>query len=354
MDIADQGEELSEQFVQHLRKDVMQVRVHENFEPPHFLQIFKGRLIVFKGKSVDFDPKGSGCIYPNTYLLKVIGNATHNSKAIQISSKISEFTSNDCFIIRTADGNNWIWCGPSSTGDNREVAKSIGALIGEYSLVIGGNESTEFWQYIPQTLQAKLKNANANRNNILLESDVVNTIEENFFIDRSKVELFVCSIDANGVVTNKQVIGYTQNDLSPEDIYLLDARLFIYIWIGSLWYANSNSTKNCESVSTKYLLTIYSNFSLRNEKSNCWRIIGEYLKHYPTAREPLTPQAVVYQGLEPSTFTGFFDDHWNPILWEVSYRWRIRIKSLDLDHSQNTFCIMFLGAHHIRYGTFEH
>lgn len=240
LDIADQGEELAEQFAQHLRKDVMQVRVHESFEPPHFLQIYKGRLIVFKGKSVDFDPKGSGCIYPNTYLLKVIGNATHNSKAIQISSKISEFSSNDCFIVRTADGNNWIWCGTASTGDNREVAKSIGALIGEYNLVIGGNESSEFWQYIPQSLQAKLKNANANRSNILLESDVVNAIEKNFFIDRSKVELFVCSIDANGVVANKQVIGFTQNDLSPEDIYLLDARLFIYIWIGSLWYVKTS------------------------------------------------------------------------------------------------------------------
>lgn len=235
LDIADQGEELAEQFAQHLRKDVVHVHVHESFEPPHFLQIFKGRLIVFKGKSIDFDAKGSGCIYPNTYLLRVIGNATHNSKAIQISSKVTEFTAHDCFIIRTADGNNWIWCGPASTGDNREVAKSIGTLIGEYNLVIGNKESNDFWQYIPQSLQAKLKSANTNRNSLVLDSDAVNAIEKNFFIDRDRVELFVCSIDANGIVSTKQVIGYTQNDLSPEDIFLLDARLFIYVWVGSLW-----------------------------------------------------------------------------------------------------------------------
>lgn len=233
IEVASQGEELAEEFAIHLRKNVMQVRVHENMEPPHFLQIFKGRLLVFKGKCIDFDPKGSCCVYPNTYLLKIIGNATHNSKAIQISSKTIEFTSNDCFIIRTADGSNWIWCGQGSTGDNREVAKNIGSLIGEYSLVIGGNESTEFWQYIPDSVKTKLKNANAIRN-VLHECDVVNAIEKNFFIDRSKVELYVCSIEANGQITNKQIVSFTQNDLSPEDVYLLDARLFVYVWIGSL------------------------------------------------------------------------------------------------------------------------
>lgn len=233
VEVAEQGEDLAEEFALHLRKSVMQVRVYENLEPPHFLQIFRGHLIVFKGKCVDFDPKGSCCVYPNTYLLRVLGNATHNSKAIQISSKISEFTSNDCFIIRTADGNNWIWCGPGSTGDNREVAKSIGSLIGEYNLVIGGNESADFWQYIPDSVRAKLKNANSARNKEL-RYDVVTAIEKNFFIDRSKAELYVCNIDSNGVISTRQVVAFTQLDLSPEDIFLLDARLFVYVWIGSL------------------------------------------------------------------------------------------------------------------------
>lgn len=68
-------------------------------------------------------------------------------------------------------------------------------------------------------------------------------------------------------------------------------------------------------------------YSMRNEKSNCWRIIDEYLKKYPTVREPLTPQAVVYQGLEPSTFFGFFPDQWNPNLWDVSCPQRIYVNN---------------------------
>lgn len=234
-EIASQGEELAEEFAVHLRKNVMQVRVYENMEPPHFLQIFKGHLIVFKGKCTDFDEHGSCCVYPNTYLLKIIGNATHNSKAVQVSSKIVDFTANDCFIIRTADGANWIWCGPSSTGDNREVAKNIGSLIGEYSLVIGGNESNDFWKYIPDSVRAKLKSANNNKH-IRHDQDMIHAIEKNFFIDRAKSELYVCAIDSNGMITTKQIVAYTQQDLSSEDIYLLDARLFVYVWVGSLRY----------------------------------------------------------------------------------------------------------------------
>lgn len=230
---ANHGEDLCEKYSNHLRKNVMQVRVYENMEPPHLLQIFLGKLIVFKGKCTDFDINGSCCVYPNTYLIKIIGNATHNSKAIQVSSKIVDFTAFDCFIIRTADGSNWVWCGPSSTGDNREVAKSIGALIGEYTLVIGGNESMDFWKYIPDSVKVKLKNANNNKH-IRHDHDLTHAIEKNFHIDRAKAELYVCSIEANGIITKKQIISYTQNDLTSEDIFLLDARLFIYVWIGSL------------------------------------------------------------------------------------------------------------------------
>lgn len=231
-EVVKQGEELADEFALHLRRNVMQVRVAENYEPPHFLQVFKGHLIVFKGQCTDFDPNGSCCVYPNTYLLKVLGNATYNSKAIQISSKNTDFTSKDCFILRTADGNIWIWCGQGSTGDNREMAKLIGSLIGEYNLVIGSNEPMEFWHFIPDSVKVKLKNANATRNSFIKPE--LNLIESNFFIDRPRAELYVCSIEANGQINAKQLVGFTQEDLSPEDIYILDARLFVYLWIGTL------------------------------------------------------------------------------------------------------------------------
>lgn len=112
------------------------------------------------------------------------------------------------------------------------MAKSIGHLIGEYCLVIGGNESGDFWKYIPDSVRAKLRNANNNKH-LRYDNDYSHVIEKNFYIDRSKAELYVCSIEANGAIMAKQIVSFTQHDLTSENIYLLDARLFVYVWIGS-------------------------------------------------------------------------------------------------------------------------
>lgn len=40
------------------------------------------------------------------------------------------------------------------------------------------------------------------------------------------------------------------------------------------------------------------------------------MAHYPVPRDISTPQAVIYQGLEPSTFIGYFD-HWDKKFWDV-------------------------------------
>lgn len=222
-----QGEDLAHEFSIHLRKSVVEVRVTENKEPPHFLQMFRGHLIIFKGKCIDYDPTGSCCVYPNTYMLKVFGNATYNSKAIQISTKSTEFTSRDCFIIKSGDGNVWIWCGQGSTGDNREVAKTIGSMFGEYNLAIESHEPNELWDYVPDIIKNKLKNAGFARNG------VEKLVEKTVFVPRSKIELYVCSIDATEQVITKQIIAFGQEDIRPEDIYLLDGRNFIYLWIGT-------------------------------------------------------------------------------------------------------------------------
>lgn len=230
-EVRKQGESLAHEFSIHLRKSAVEVRVTENKESPHFLQLFKGHLVIFKGKCNDYDPSGSCCIYPNTYMLKVFGNASYNSKAIQISSKSSEFTSKDCFIIKAGDGSVWIWCGQCSTGDNREVAKSIGSLLGEYNLVIEANEPNELWQYIPEVVKKKLQSATVARNE---HHDYGATIERNVFVPKSNVELYVCSIDTNEQISTRQLLASTQDDIVPEDVYLLDAKNFVYLWIGSL------------------------------------------------------------------------------------------------------------------------
>jgi len=104
MEIRKHGEELAHEFSIHLRKTAVELRISEDHEPPHFLQMFRGRLIIFKGSCTDYDSSGSAIIYPNTYILKVFGNANYNAKAIQISTKSNEFRSKDCYIIKAGDG----------------------------------------------------------------------------------------------------------------------------------------------------------------------------------------------------------------------------------------------------------
>jgi len=163
------------------------------------------------------------------------------------------------------------------------VAKSIGSLLGEYNLAVGGNEPNQLWQYIPEGIKKKLQNVAK----VDAGLDAV-AAERTLVVPKSKVELHVCSIE-NDAYLAKQIYAFNQEDLAPEDIYILDGQSFIYLWIGSL--------------------------SSKHEKSRCWYIIKQYLKSYPVPRHMDIPKCIVFGGLEPVTFTGYFDQ-WNPKLWD--------------------------------------
>ncbi|KAH8414784.1 hypothetical protein KR215_003987 [Drosophila sulfurigaster] len=122
--------------------EAMFVQLYEFDETPHFLQLFEGKLIIMRDQ-----------YYAGELLLKIYGDASYNSKAVE-EHPLSAISSKDCYVIKT--NHVWVWCGQSSTGDAREMAKSVGALLGESSLMLEGKESKEFWQsvsmYFNQTL----------------------------------------------------------------------------------------------------------------------------------------------------------------------------------------------------------
>lgn len=219
------GEKLSTEMFERLRREgVMQVRVHEGWEPPHLLQIFKGKLIVFNGKSDDYDVTGGCNVYPVTFLLKVSGDVPFNSKAVQVTGKSAQFSSKDCLVMNNENEEVWVWCGQSSTGDKREIAKTIGTLVGEYSLALESSEPDAFWRCLPETIESKLRMAHTEPNGVapLQAIDAV-------------VELFVmCSMDSLGV-TFQQINAFEQSDLTPNDVFLLDTGNCVFLWIGKQW-----------------------------------------------------------------------------------------------------------------------
>ncbi|XP_076316612.1 villin-1-like [Tachypleus tridentatus] len=250
----------------------VQVRVVQGKEPPHFMAIFGGKMIILEGgyasgfRNVE---NNNSCYSETSRLLHVRGTSDYNTKAIQVEKRAASLNSNDVFVLLTTQF-AYVWAGKGSTGDEREMAKKIVSQSGrEIVLVSEGQEKQEFWN----ALGGKEHYAN---NQQLQMTD-----------DNHQPRLFQCS-NASGRFVVEEIIGFIQSDLVEDDIMLLDAWNTIFIWIGN--------RANAE------------------EKRRAMSVAEEYLQTDPSGRESSTPIVKVKQGLEPPNFTGFFGV-WDRSLW---------------------------------------
>jgi hypothetical protein len=271
------GEIFLSEMCDHLKNGVVELRVNEGLEPPHFLQLFKGKLIVFNGKSSGVDPIKKS---PSHFMLKVVGNSTYSSKAIQVSSK-TVYTPEDCYILKADEDDIWIWCGQSSTGDTREMAKSIAFTLGESKLVMEANEPDEFFTSVGEKFLKQLKRSQTNLS--------VQQISTRTW-DKARVGFYICIMEQNHMRFN-QILAFEQKDLLLEHMYLLDVGNVIYVWLGD--------------------------YCMMEERRLCWQMAKDYLNLSPVERDLRIPIAVVMRGDEPITFTGFFEN-WDVKYWDVS------------------------------------
>ncbi|KAG7164926.1 Villin-1-like 2, partial [Homarus americanus] len=130
-----------------LQGRAVQVRVVQGKEPPHFMAIFGGKMVVFEGgyaSSFDgADARDEG--HKSSYMLQVRGTTSHNTKAVEVDKRAGCLNSNDCFIIGTHQM-TYVWCGKGSTGDEREMAKSFATGRGESVIVSEAEEVINFSQ----------------------------------------------------------------------------------------------------------------------------------------------------------------------------------------------------------------
>lgn len=267
------GELFLTEMFDHFNTNVAQIRVYEGMEPPHFLQLFKGKMIVLNGP----DLSGTNRKFPATFMLKVVGNSSYTAKAIQVTSNTS-YSPTDCFIIKVTIGIVWVWCGHSSTGDTREMAKGIASIIGEPNVVMEGAECDEFHESAGENTISQMKSMKH-----LTEHSLCCTW------DRSRVNLYLASL-VQGQIQLDQIFAFNQMDLTPENIYLLDAGSIIYIWLGTMVDSE--------------------------QKQAAWALALHLLSIHPIPRNISVPAAVIKQNYEPITFSGFFSK-WDPKLFEV-------------------------------------
>uniref|UniRef100_A0A3B4BKU9 HP domain-containing protein n=1 Tax=Pygocentrus nattereri TaxID=42514 RepID=A0A3B4BKU9_PYGNA len=247
----------------------VQVRVTMGKEPRHFMAMFKGRLVVFEGGT---SRKGGSDPEPPVRLFQVSGSDSSNTKAIEVPALAASLNSNDVFLLKS-QGAIYLWYGKGSSGDERAMAKEVSAVLGKDSfsaeIMAEGQEPMEFWSLLggkaPYANDKKLQQV---------------TLDY-------QPRLFECS-NKTGRFIVTEVTQFNQDDLSEDDVMLLDTWDQIFLWIGN----QANEVERQESVVT----------------------CQEYLRTHPGARDCDTPILLVKQGFEPPTFTGWFTA-WDPTKW---------------------------------------
>ncbi|KAG8521547.1 Villin-like protein, partial [Galemys pyrenaicus] len=240
------------------------VHVCMGSEPPHFLTLFKGQLVVFQDIAGHY---GAAPSESATRLFHVQGTDSYNSKTVEVPARATALHSSDIFLLVTS-GICYLWFGKGCSGDQREMARAVVAAISgkNKEMVLEGQEPAHFWEALGGWAPYPGKRP---------------PDEASSFQPR----LFECSSKA-GCLVLTEVVFFSQEDLDKYDIMLLDTWQEIFLWLGdaaSEW-----------------------------KEAVAWG--QEYLKTHPAGRSLATPIVLVKQGHEPPTFTGWFLT-WNPYRW---------------------------------------
>ncbi|XP_047202715.1 advillin [Girardinichthys multiradiatus] len=274
---------------QKYNDEPVQVRVTMGKEPRHFMAIFKGKIVIFEGGT-----SRSGCSDPEppVRLFQVRGSDQSNTKTIEVPALACSLNSNDVFLLKSQTG-IYLWCGKGSSGDERAMAKEVSSVIGLgpergfEEIVAEGQEPVEFWEL----LGGKTPYANDKR----LQQVVLD----------QEPRLFECS-NKTGRFIVSEVAQFTQDDLSEDDVMLLDTWDQLFLWIGK----EANEVERKEAVVTSQ----------------------DYLRTHPGERDPDTPIILIKQGFEPPTFTGWFAA-WDPSKWSGGKSYEELKKELGEDET---------------------
>ncbi|XP_043719356.1 villin-4 isoform X2 [Telopea speciosissima] len=261
---------LASKMIESLKSQGTRARIFEGNETIQFFSIFQS-FIVFKGgvssgyKNYIMEKE----IPDDTYaedgiaLFRVQGSGPDNMQAIQVESVASSLNSAYCYIL-VSDPTVFTWSGSLSTPEDQELVERQLDLIKpnvQSKPQKEGSESEQFWSLLGGKSEYP-------SHKIARDAE-------------SDPHLFSCTF-SKGDLKVAEIFNFSQDDLMTEDIFILDCRSDIFVWVG----------QQVDSTNRSQALTI-----------------GEKFLEHDFLLEKLSLEAPIYivmEGSEPPFFTRFF------------------------------------------------
>ncbi|XP_019364042.1 PREDICTED: adseverin [Gavialis gangeticus] len=248
----------------------VQIRVTQGKEPAHLLSLFKNKpLIVYKDGT---SKKGGQKPASPTRLFQIRKNLASTTRIIEVDVDATSLNSNDVFVLKLPTNSGYTWVGKGASKEEEKGAQYVASVLKcQMARIDEGKEPAEFWKALGGKKQYQTSTQ------LLTESE------------DHPPRLYGCSNKTGRFIIEEVPGEFTQDDLAEDDVMLLDVWDQVFIWIGK----DANETERNES--------------LKSAK--------RYIETDPSGRDKGTPIITVKQGLEPSTFTGWF------LAWD-SNKWK--------------------------------
>ncbi|KAL5580762.1 hypothetical protein UlMin_013204 [Ulmus minor] len=258
-------------IVESTKGEPVLAQVVQDKEPDQFFFIFQ-TLIIFKGgKSARYKEfiaeKG---ITDETYdkrktaLFRIRGTSPNNMQAIQVNQVSSSLNSSYCYILQF-EASIFTWIGSLSSSRDHDLLDRMLELINPTWQPISvreGNEPEIFWT----ALGGKVEYPKG--------KEIKGHIED--------PHLFLLNISEDDFKV-KEIYNFSQDDLTTEDVLVLDCHIELYVWIGG--HSSVKSKQQALTFGLKFLEI---------------DVLAEGLSLE-------TPVYVVTEGHEPTYFTRFFE-----------------------------------------------
>ncbi|KAL2993142.1 hypothetical protein AAZX31_10G092500 [Glycine max] len=268
----------------------VQGRIFEGKEPPQFVAIFQPMVVLKGGFSSGYKKliadKG---VSDETYtaesiaLIRISGTSIYNNKSVQVDAVPSSLNSTECFVLQSGS-TIFTWHGNQCSFEQQQLAAKVADFLRPGATLKHAKEGTEssaFWSALggKQSYTSK---------------KVVNEVVRD-------PHLFTLSFN-KGKFNVEEVYNFSQDDLLPEDILILDTHAEVFIWIG-------------HSVEPK-------------EKRNAFEIGQKYID-LVASLEGLSPHVPLYkvtEGNEPCFFTTYFSwDHAKAMVMGNSFQKKVSL-----------------------------